>query len=413
MSISVLIEGSARDTRDVPGAVERLASEVALRSAASGNDKGAFSRIAGQVLREQGIHEHVDGDAIIQYVLERPGELDCNVHSPQVVHLCTLGEISIYAHFWAHSFATPHSHNWTGAFQIIQGSSLCFQYEFVPRAEIDYGCVTGSLSMVEAMHLPTGGIQCVDAGQTLIHALWQIEQPTVCISIRSHVEDLRTSRSYWYPGLAIETLPDDAYVNERRKVLDVIAQTRPETYRDHFRTSIRNASLPTVFRLLEHGFQVVRDRSWLRECVLEQEPRLGPETELVFDAAEECLRTVQFIPLRRKVQASDNRFLLGLMCLCTDRETVFRLVRGRWPDRNPVDVMVDWARAMAVPSGDEAPLPMAWNDTILALFRMLVEDRSVEQIARRMGVSPGNEEQLRERCEAMRSLRYFRPLFAR
>ncbi len=381
----------------------------------SGKPEDFVELAAGELARLE-LHRRIDPRELLQAIVA-DGGIAAQFGAEEVIPLHEDGRYGIYAHFWIDRIASPHTHNWYGAFQVLSGTSIYAEHAFVERGRIDADLRFGRLRVERAGVLRPGDVRPVRAFLPHIHSIFHIDRPSVSLSVRGNAPGSaeRGTLDCWAPGLAVKTVWSSGVVDARLKSLDVIARTDPAAYDAALEELIRRADLRTLFFALDQGVRRHTRPERLRRVVLAQRPRLGAEVATVLAAAQDGVRTRWFERARARVPSPEHRFFLGLLCVCRDREGIFELLLQRYPGTDPVALLTRWLRELASPSSgiSPSPLELSLSEDTLLLFEQLLHrhaPRSTRggRTAHRPAASPA---ELRACERAFRRLRALRPLF--
>lgn len=339
---------------------------AALRKARTPHD---FTELATETLTALELHRSIDPDALLKDVLVGGG-VDVDFGAPEILPLHEDDDFAIHAHFWVDRIATPHTHNWVGAFQPLMGSSIYGEYVFDEHERIDADFRIGALRTRRMVMLGPGDVAAVRSGLALVHSIHHVDRPSVSLSIRRNAPDHALGTlDCWRPGVAVKTVWSHGSVDARRKTLAIIAATDPKRYDAALEAVLEHADLRTTFYLLDHGLQRHSRPERLARVAFAQRRRLGTAVETVYRAAQDRVRSRWFVRMRSRVRTLDERFFLGLMCDAPDRTTVFRLLQAHRPGRDPVAFLVRSARALAADPANGLPLGTASFAALESLLR--------------------------------------------
>jgi hypothetical protein len=322
----------------------------------------------------------------------------------------------IEALFWMDGTTSVHQHGFSGAFQVLAGSSIHTQFRFAPEHVVNKGLVLGALDAHAPELLRVGDARTILAGDGLTHSVFHLDRPSVSLVVRTY-EDLgaRPQFRYLHPGIAIASFHYDARLP---RLLELFAM-------------LFGGKLPERVAVVGEYLE----RADLHSSILTIEkiagaPRaeLGPLVEIVcrrhgFAAAwvramvEELRRQRMIVERRHTVTSAELRFLLALLLNVERRDTLLRLVAAEVPDRDPIEQIVEWVGAMSPPKadgGEEQALSYALGEVELAVFRHLLQQRSVDEIlvalADEYDDVAGQEETVRQLCLGLQRAALFRNL---
>ncbi|WP_421786403.1 hypothetical protein [Hyphobacterium sp.] len=168
-----------------------------LENASRGSD---FTSIAQGLLEAWNLPGEVSLDAVWQASANGGLAGIGDQSKPGLVPLYSGEAVRIVAHLWSDAADRLHQHDWTGAFQVIEGRSFNAVFDFEARgklAEYSYGPITRRGFDV----FEPGRIQPVTEGETLIHSVVYANKPGLAISLRVKGDGIKGAVEYLRPGL--------------------------------------------------------------------------------------------------------------------------------------------------------------------------------------------------------------------
>ena len=119
---------------------------------------------------------------------------------PGLIPLYSGDAVRIVAHLWSDAADRLHQHDWTGAFQVIEGRSFNAVFDFETRGELaEFGF--GPIARREFDIFESGRVQPVTEGESLIHSVVYANKPGLAISLRVAGEGTKGAVEYLRPGL--------------------------------------------------------------------------------------------------------------------------------------------------------------------------------------------------------------------
>lgn len=385
-----------------------IAVRSGLEKRLARRDRRPFPEIAVEVLQEAAPHETIEPTSFLRSILTGGG---CSTRhrAPEIVALYEEPRFVINAHLWLDTYAVPHSHNWEGAFQVLVGESLYSTYRFEPTKIDEPSFKVGRVHTIDTCMLKPGDIRRVDAGLACVHSIFHVDRPSLNVSIRGDVKD--RSLTVWRAGVCEETDRVEGTIETRLKAMRVLASVNRKECDDAIEELVRSSDLRTLNLFLGDAMVRHSDRREVRRVALAQRKRLGTAIDEVVETAEEHMRARWFIDLRGKFTSPEHRFFLGLMTMCADRASVYRMIRERYPRAKPAEILTRWVRDFTRPSnGHPAPTEVELGEESIRMLRLLLDHDSVADAARSArGTAPGRLREIERRFAA---IRLFRPLFA-
>ncbi|MBG7608496.1 MAG: hypothetical protein IZT59_10770, partial [Verrucomicrobia bacterium] len=184
----------------------------------------AFPELARIAIDEAPPSENVDIEEMIHEFLvndEQPFQSQSGFGQPELV---AFNDTRFYIQilFWMEGTTEIHQHEFSGAFHVMQGSSVHSEFDFVDARVVTPHIRIGELRMKQIELLETGRTVPITSGRECIHSLFHLDTPSVTVVIRTH-HDPGTGPQYNYlpPHIAINPLHVDDLTMRRKQLLDV------------------------------------------------------------------------------------------------------------------------------------------------------------------------------------------------
>ncbi len=251
---------------------------------------------------------------------------------------------------WITATNAIHRHAFSGAFQLLEGSSLHTTYRFTPEHRINAGLVLGELERQRAELLRQGDIRPIHAGDALIHAAFHLDAPSATIVARTIVEPQhKPEYSYSPSGVAFDSqiLAEDKPLRRRLEALSVFARSGDvDRCCSCFETLLGQLDLASAFAAMQFAEALLQDQPFALariERALSQ--AFGNESAPLIGALKEDRRLHTLKMKRTSVLDSELRFFLALLIHIADRATLFRLVR-EFTASDPAAAVAKWLSAL-------------------------------------------------------------------
>jgi hypothetical protein len=364
--------------------------------------ESVFPEIAAQSLSESNLCNLVDPWAIIRWVhsastLPMQMELQAKFGNPPItLYVGPRFYIDIY--YWLDGTTTIHQHAFSGAFQVLHGSSVHAGYRFEVEREINPHLLTGMLSFRDVSLLARGDIREIHPGPKFIHSLFHLERPSVTITIRTYkAADFARQYSYLKPNLAINPFFADVSLIRRVQTVSLILRMKHPEADKFIGELVESSDFHTVYAVLREAFDflchreleeivgVTRSRDRF-EALLERARRKhGELVGLLEPVFEEEWRQTEIIRRRAEVKNEDHRFLMALILNVPERTRMLELVKERFSDVDAIDLIVGWVRELSATrtfgSKESNVLgSQEFNDGHLFVLRGLLQGLTVEEI---------------------------------
>ena len=385
-------------------------------------DERAFPEIARQALETRAPYNSFTVADLLRWAStapEFPHQPDSAFGEPPVT-LYAGRRFYIEALFWLDGTTTIHQHGFSGAFQVVEGSSLHTRFDFTCRRMMNKSLVIGDLRGSSPELLRRGDTRVIFPVDGLIHSVFHLERPSVTLVVRTY-QDPGASPQYRYlrPGIGVSSIYYDARLPRLMQLFETVFHARLPNRIDIVRDFLSSSDLHSSVLVLERLSFVPRDElAVLGEVVGQRHPAVA---EVLEAAVAELRRQALIVQRRKALRSPDHRFLLALLLNVDSRDEIIRLVRDRTPGRDPVDQIVQWVAEMSPTADAASPEDHAMSYSLgeieLRVFRGLLEQRSVEEIITALKDDfddvEGQQQQLRALCTALQHSALFRLLLRR
>jgi hypothetical protein len=327
-------------------------------------DEKVFPDIAARALQEADLAARVDPWEIIRWVqttTDLPQQMDpqAKFGDPPIT-LFAGPRFYVDVYYWLGSTTTIHQHAFSGAFQVLLGGSVHANYEFKKKREINPHFLIGDISLKDVSLLGKGDIRKIDAGSKFIHSLFHLEKPSATIVIRSNdAPSAPVQYKYLKPHLAIDPFFDEPWMTRKVQTVSLLlSMEHPDADKIIF-DLLDTADFHTTFAVidtafmflgrneLEELFQLSKSVDRFQAMLDRARRRHGALADLLPAVFDEKLRQADIVKRRGKIEGADHRFLLALLLNVPERTRVLDLVKQRFPDGEPVEVVVGWVRELS------------------------------------------------------------------
>ena len=304
-----------------------------------------FPGIAVKALEKKKPSRHVSLDSLIREFLledEQAFQTLSGFGQPELI-LFDHPRFYIQALFWLDGTTDIHQHTFSGAFHVMEGSSIHTRHRFENRRAITPRLHLGDLHPESTHILPTGSTVPILSGRECIHSLFHLETPSVTIVIRTH-NDPGTDPQFTYlpPHVAVDPVHQEALTLRRKQLLDVLERTDDDSYADLVVRMIGGLDLESAFFILQNGIGHLRetgswDRVWKAFC-----RRHGDVAGRLGVTLEEIIRRDAITAMRSHIEDVEHRFFLALLMNVPDRRSILGMVKERVKG-DPIRTILRWA----------------------------------------------------------------------
>ncbi len=361
-----------------------------------------FPAIAAQALAESDLAERIDPWDVIRWVhttpeLPRQQDRKSKFGNPPVT-LFAGPRSYVDVYFWLDGTTSIHQHAFSGAFQVLLGSSVHSHYRFEKDREINPYFLTGDVLLEDVSLLVKGDIKEIRPGPQFIHSLFHLERPSATITVRNGFAPHDPIQySYLKPHIALDPFfEEDSLTKKVQTVTLLLSMKHPEAD-DFIGDLIDAADFQTTFAVLDTAFDFLGNneleglfqlsKSTDRFAGMIDRARLkhGQLVDLLPPVFEEKQRQNDITKRRGMIEGRDHRFFLALLLNVPERAMVLDLIKQKFPQADPVDLAVGWIKEMAAIRIFGSPEPNVlgirdFETSHLTLFEGLLRGLPVEEI---------------------------------
>jgi hypothetical protein len=325
-----------------------LGQSVLSRWKACNFDPAAFPRIARTLLEEQPPHEHVDvADLIREFLLNdaQPPQTQSGFGQPELV-VFEDPRFYIQLLFWLDGSTDIHQHEFSGAFHVLEGSSIHSRFEFAGARSVSARLRVGNLELASTELLETGRTVEIESGRGFIHSLFHLETPSITVVVRTQ-SDPGTGPQFTYlpPHIAVDPFFQDALTNRRKQLLDVLETVGDPGYGGMVAEMLEESDFERGFFVLQNCVVALRSSGEWDPVWEVFAARHGELAELALPTFDEILRRDALVALRASVPEPEHRFFLALLLNVPDAARILSMVGERFPGP-PKATIGRWVREM-------------------------------------------------------------------
>lgn len=320
----------------------------------------------------------------------------------------------ITALFWHTSTTSVHQHAFSGAFTVLEGSSLQVHYAFEPTHIVDDRVRIGDLTLMDAEMLQPGSVQHIRGGPAFIHSVFHLDAPTVSLVVRNGRDvDAGPQYDYHPPYLCLDPFAESPLFLRRFQCLKLLLELKASDFEDAVIDTIRHSDAYTCCRVLslsvlQHDVEVSRER--LLDAAHQRHGAWVAKLPAVWD---DMSRRSLIISRRSLIHDPNQRFFLALLANFRSGHDILQVLGERYPHQSAVDSVMEFVTAM---SGTDI-VGIEFDELNTDLFRLLVQGVPARDLLHRLADMYDPEDieaqraSLEEHIQAMIQTHVFKTLF--
>lgn len=384
---------------------QKLGSLIENRWKAENYSETLFPEIAAQALTESNLPARVDPWEIIRWVqsaitLPEQQDVEGKFGNPPIT-LFSGARFYIDIYFWLDGTTTIHQHAFTGAFQVLLGSSIHSRYSFREDRIINEHFSTGEISLEEVQLLQVNDIRMIRPGRNFIHSLFHLDRPSATITIRtSHTPSAAVQYDYHKPHFALNPFFRNAVLTKKLQTVGLLLGMKHKDADAMIGELISSSDFHTAYFVLRESYNHLRSNQMdslfglstgkdrfttiLQQC----REAHGELADMILPVLEENDRQMSVIQRRRTITTDEHRFFLALLLNIPSREKVLELVKQRNPDQDPLETVLDWVEQLGRTRVLDSKEPNAlglpeFDDSYVFVLECLLRGLSAEEMNQR------------------------------
>jgi hypothetical protein len=384
---------------------EKLGELVESRWKTENYNEQTFPEIAAQALAESDLPGRVDPWEIIRWVhstatLPEQQDVDGRFGNPPIT-LFTGARFYIDIYFWLDGTTTIHQHSFTGAFQVLLGSSIHSRYSFNEERVLNEHFSIGEISLEEVHLLRVNDIRTIRPGRNFIHSLFHLDRPSATITIRtSHTPSAAVQYDYQKPHFAVNPFFKNPVAIKKLQTVGLLFGMKHKDADAMIGDLVCASDFQTAYYVLAQSYHHLQSNEMDSlfglsagknrfKAILERCRSVhGELTDLILPVLEENERQVSIVQRRSTITSDEHRFFLALLMNIASREKVLELVEERYPAPDPVETILDWVeelgRTRVLGSNETNALGLPeFNDSYVFVLECLLRGLSGEEINER------------------------------
>jgi hypothetical protein len=293
----------------------------------------SFPEIARIAIEERPPAKHVDIPSLIRGFLlddEQSFQTQSGFGQPELV-VYDNPRFYIQILFWLEGTTDIHQHEFSGAFHVLEGSSIHSRFEFEKSESISAHLRVGQLRMTSTQLLETGSTVPIVSGRGYIHSLFHLDTPSLTVVVRTHT-DPGTGPQFTYlpPHLAVDPFHHDALTMRRKQLLDVLERTDDPTFPELVLEMIDALDFERGFFILQNCMVYLRSIEQWEEAWDAFRRKHGALARYVAPTLDEIIRRDGLVALRGSITEVEHRFFLALLLNVPRRVDIMKLVSKRF-----------------------------------------------------------------------------------
>jgi hypothetical protein len=256
----------------------------------------------------------------------------------------------ISALYWLDGTTSIHQHAFSGAFRVLEGSSLHCQYRFDEQEMVSRRLLLGDLDLEEAELLKAGETRRIVAGRPFIHSLFHLDRPTVTIVVRTNGESVGTQFNFEEPGVAWDPFWGDHVLSRQLMSLNTLFRLDPDQAVTAVRSLIDRSDVWASFIVLQNWFGGMgRGEQFfdLVDYAVKRHGSVARDLRSMFGTID---RRTELIFRRKYVHDPEQRLFLALLMNLPDAASVTSVLKQAFPDEAPAELIADWLEDLSSPT---------------------------------------------------------------
>jgi hypothetical protein len=381
---------------------QKLGALVESRWKAENYNEQRFPEIAAQALAEYDLPARVDPWDIVRWVHTTPSlpeqrDVEGRFGNPPIT-LFSGPRFHIDIYYWLDGTTSIHQHSFTGAFQVLLGSSIHSHYSFREDRIINEHFSVGQVSLEEVQLLKLKDVRPILAGRNFIHSLFHLDRPSATITIRTeHTPSASLQYDYRKPHFALDPFFRNPVLIKKLQTIGLLLGMKHKHADEIIGDLVCASDFHSAYFVLAETFQQLQSNEMDTlfglslgkdrfQAILERCRSVhGELVTLIPPVLEEQERQLSIIQRRSTITGEAHRFFLALLLNVPNRAKVLELVKQRYPSQDPVETILDWTEELGstkvLGSRETNALGMPeFDDSHVFVLECLLRGKSLEEI---------------------------------
>lgn len=322
-----------------------------------------FPEIAAQALAEADVPSKVDPWEIIRWIHTSPTlpeqkDVPGRFGNPPIT-VFSGPRFYVDVYYWLDGTTSIHQHAFTGAFQVLLGSSIHSHYSFREDRVLSEHFSVGEIQLQSVDLLQVNDIKHIKPGNQYIHSLFHLERPSATITIRTeHTPSAAVQYDYRKPYFAVNPFFQNVAMIKKQQTVGLLLGMKHKEVDAMLSDLVTSSDFHTTYFVLSEaahhlrsnqmdelfGLSIGRDRF---DTLLEKARSIhGELVDKFVSVLEEQDRQFDIINRRGTITGEQHRFFLALLLNVPSREKILELVKHRFPASDPVEKILDWVEEL-------------------------------------------------------------------
>ena len=322
-----------------------------------------FPQIAADALAEADLLTRVDPWDIVRWVQEAitlPDQKDVEGRfGDPPITLFSGARFYIDVYFWLDGTTTIHQHAFTGAFQVLLGSSIHSHYSFREDRVLSEHFSTGELKLEEVQLLKLGDVRIIKPGREYIHSLFHLDRPSATITVRTeHTPSAALQYDYRKPHFAINPFFRNTVMTKKLQTVSLLLGMKHKDADEMIGNLICCSDFHTAYGVLmqvsalknsqlDELFGLSTGKERFQKILEKARSVHGDLVDMTADVLEEQDRLQNIVMRRSSITGEEHRFFLALLLNVPNREKILALVKQRFPETDPIEKILDWVEELS------------------------------------------------------------------
>ncbi|MEQ1764533.1 MAG: hypothetical protein ABL984_15495 [Pyrinomonadaceae bacterium] len=411
----------------------KLGDEIELQWRDANYDELKLPAIAKAKLAEHDLPSKVTPWDVLDWAMFTPeltAQADPNSNfgdPPITVYSGTRFHIDVY--FWFTGTTAIHQHGFSGAFQVLAGSSIHSWYEFFPDDYVNVFMEYGRMELKLCEILEVGAVQEINPGRQYIHSLFHLDDPSVTIVVRTRKSPMFLPQySYHKPHLALDPFYSQDSMTKKVQSMGALLKAKRPDADEKIGEMLASSDIQQTFHLLQNLRSMLRTDKVKQMFNVENfderfaalfaisKARHGARAERLLDVFEYQDKVISIVNRRDYVTDPALRFFLAVLLNVDGRGSIYKLIKQRYPDADPQDKVLDWTFDLANTRVMDVEPPNAlgidgFGDIDILIFEEMLNGKDAAAIGESLSSQGATIADLDERITRILQSQLLRPLF--
>ena len=318
--------------------LKKLGDEVERRWLESEYRYEDFPEIAEKLLEELPLTENLSAPDVLEWALSADSPIQSGGGSFSDLPVIAYNGKSFVLQLlvWNEGIADIHQHSFSGAFRVLEGSSLHSSYDIQTVEHVSQFLSIVDLNCINTEIVRKGDVRAIKSGSGLTHSAFHLDSPTISLVLRTRAEPWNSpSYSIIRPNIMIanSAFDDDDELNFLVRGLFLLRHLRDASFLEVLLKRARSMDFASICHLVSRAYMVIG--SDIDDLVEDLRPKYGEKVVHLEEIFATFERNDVIKTYRRSGRTKEERVFAASLLASGDKNQFDQTIQHYFGDHAP------------------------------------------------------------------------------